>query len=107
MVFVLCPAQGKGGLQRSGEPWPGSSEVEQPAHNGKAMVRFRYGPPYWGVAKPAKARDFDSRIRWFKSSNPSQALSLRGQARGKSLKPARTPKGVFGSVAQLARALAC
>ena len=79
MVFVLCPAQGKGGLQRSGEP-------------------------YWGVAKSAKARDFDSRIRWFKSSHPSQALSLRGQARGQSLKPARTPKGVFGSVAQLARA---
>lgn len=57
MVFVPCPTQGKGGLQRSGEP-------------------------YWGVAKAAKAR-------------------------GQSLKPARTPKGVFGSVAQLARALAC
>ncbi len=26
----------------------------------------------WGIAKSVKARDFDSRIRWFESSYPSQ-----------------------------------
>lgn len=26
----------------------------------------------WGIAKSVKARDFDSRIRWFESSHPSQ-----------------------------------
>ena len=26
----------------------------------------------WGIAKSVKARDFDSRIRWFESNYPSQ-----------------------------------
>ena len=28
----------------------------------------------WGIAKSVKARDFDSRIRWFESSYPSQIM---------------------------------
>ena len=30
----------------------------------------------WGIAKSVKARDFDSRIRWFESNYPSQCGSL-------------------------------
>ena len=28
----------------------------------------------WGIAKLVKARDFDSRIRWFESNYPSQSV---------------------------------
>ena len=30
----------------------------------------------WGIAKSVKARDFDSRMRWFESSRPSHDDSL-------------------------------
>ena len=30
----------------------------------------------WGIAKLVKARDFDSRTRWFESNYPSQNGSL-------------------------------
>ena len=30
----------------------------------------------WGIAKSVKARDFDSRIRWFESNYPSQFISF-------------------------------
>ena len=30
----------------------------------------------WGIAKSVKARDFDSRIRWFESNYPSQLISV-------------------------------
>ncbi len=30
----------------------------------------------WGIAKSVKARDFDSRIRWFESNYPSHYGSL-------------------------------
>ena len=32
----------------------------------------------WGIAKSVKARDFDSRIRWFESNYPSQILPFFG-----------------------------
>ena len=44
-----------------------------------SQVRILLGEPImiylwgdWGIAKSVKARDFDSRIRWFESSYPSQ-----------------------------------
>ena len=40
----------------------------------------------WGIAKSVKARDFDSRIRWFESNYPSQFIpffsGLRGADKG-------------------------
>ena len=36
----------------------------------------------WGIAKSVKARDFDSRIRWFESNYPSQILPFFGGLRG-------------------------
>ena len=46
-----------------------------------SQVRILLGEPImiylwgvWGIAKSVKARDFDSRIRWFESSYPSQIM---------------------------------
>ena len=36
----------------------------------------------WGIAKSVKARDFDSRIRWFESNYPSQNIPFFGGLRG-------------------------
>ena len=36
----------------------------------------------WGIAKSVKARDFDSRIRWFESNYPSQIIPFFGGLRG-------------------------
>ena len=36
----------------------------------------------WGIAKSVKARDFDSRIRWFESNYPSQFMPFFGGLRG-------------------------
>ena len=49
-----------------------------------SLVRVQFEEPFlhlqqrsclmdsWGIAKSVKARDFDSRIRWFESNYPSQ-----------------------------------
>ena len=48
-----------------GEPFDSFSSV---------LFSFPWGD--WGIAKMVKARDFDSRIRWFESDYPSQYGSL-------------------------------
>ena len=46
------------------------------AVTGSSPVRGANFYPWgnWGIAKLVKARDFDSRIRWFESSYPSQTV---------------------------------
>ena len=71
-----------------------------------SLVRVQFEEPFlyfsgvaaldsWGIAKSVKARDFDSRIRWFESNYPSQIIPFFGGYRGADK----------GSLAQLAEQL--
>ena len=58
----------------------GSSPFTHPTENqGLGEIPIPVFSPHTGVSPSGKARDFDSLIRWFESSRPSQTRSPFGR----------------------------